>query len=91
MRNEQEIRRFMQTGLDEGGGRSRTLTAVGRARRQVGQRDTLAFALVRLWAVLAKMLAPVFAFLGERQAEAQWRAGDARRRENKNVTGENHD
>ncbi len=91
MRNEQDIRRLMQTGLYAGGRSSRSLTAVSRARRQVGQRDTLAFALVRIWAVLAKLLAPLFAFLGERQAEAQWRTGGARRRTTSIVTGEDND
>jgi hypothetical protein len=91
MRNEQEIRRLMKSGLDAGDEPSRSLTAVSRARRQVGQRDTLAFALVRIWAVLAKLLAPLFAFLGERQAEAQWRTGGAGRKNTNNVTGENHD
>ena len=88
MRNDQEIRRLMQTGLEEDAGTSRSLRAVSRARRQVGQRDTLAFALVRIWAVLARLLAPLFAFLGERQAEAQWRSGGAGRPDNTNVTGD---
>ncbi len=88
MRNDQEIRRFMQTGLEDDSRPSRSLRAVSRARRQVGQRDTLAFALVRIWAVLARLLAPLFAFLGERQAEAQWRSGGASRPKKTNVTGE---
>ena len=88
MRNDQEIRRFMQTGLEEDARPSRSLLAVSRARRQVGQRDTLAFALVRIWAVLARLLAPLFAFLGERQAEAQWRTGAAGRSKNTDVAGE---
>ncbi|MDH3621433.1 MAG: hypothetical protein OER91_11100 [Gammaproteobacteria bacterium] len=69
MRKEQEIRRLMQTGLDTDKTPSRALSAVSRARRQVGQRDTLAFALVRVWSVLARMLAPLFAFFGEKQAQ----------------------
>jgi hypothetical protein len=48
----------------------RAMVAVGRARRQVGQRDSLAFAMVRIWAVLARMLAPLFAAFAERQAQA---------------------
>ena len=68
-RNEEQIRRLMQTGMDTDERPSRALSAVSRARRQVGQRDTLAFALVRVWSVLARLLAPVFAFLGEKQAQ----------------------
>ena len=48
---------------------SRALSAVSRARRQIGQRDTLAFALVRVWSVLARLLAPLFTFIGEKQAQ----------------------
>ena len=70
MRKEQDIRRLMQTGMDEDQTPSRALSAVGRARRQVGQRDTVAFALVRIWAVLARLLAPLFALIGEKQARA---------------------
>ncbi len=70
MRKEQDIRRLMQTGMDEDQTPSRALSAVSRARRQVGQRDTLAFALVRIWAVLARLMAPLFALLGEKQARA---------------------
>ncbi len=70
MRNEQDIRRLMQAGLDEEASPTRTRLAVSRARRQVGQRDTLAFALVRIWAALARLLAPLFARLHEKQASA---------------------
>ena len=67
-RNEKDVRRLMQTGMDDDSRSSRSFSAVSRARRQVGQRDTLAFALVRIWAVLARLLAPLFAFFGEKQA-----------------------
>ena len=70
MQNEQDIRRLMQTGLDSEKEAGRTRLVVSRARRQVGQRDTLAFALVRIWAALARLLAPVFARFGEVQARA---------------------
>ncbi len=83
-RNENEVRRLMQTGMDGDDRPSRALSAVSRARRQVGQRDTLAFALVRIWAALARLLAPLFAFLSEKQARTHYqkpsgpasRAGD---------------
>jgi len=78
MRNEQKIREIMQTGMQEEGTRTRALRAVSRARRQVGQQDTISFALFRIWAVLARLLAPFFAFLGERQAQVMYRQGAAR-------------
>ncbi len=59
----------MQAGMDTDERPSRALSAVSRARRQVGQRDTLAFALVRVWSVLARLLAPLFTFFGEKQAQ----------------------
>lgn len=70
----------MQAGMDADERPSRALIAVSRARRQVGQRDTLAFALVRVWSVLAGLLAPLFAFFGEKQAQTvyQQSAGKVR-------------
>ncbi len=52
-----------------------------RVRAGVGQRDTLLFAIVRIWTTIAEMLAPVFAQLGERRAEtaARARLGQIRR------------
>ena len=74
--------------MDDDARSSRPLKAVSRARRQVGQRDTLAFALVRIWAALARLLAPLFAFFGEKQARTiyQSTSGPANRadREDKN-------
>ncbi len=78
----------MQAGMDDEARSSRPLKAVSRARREVGQRDTLAFALVRIWAVLARLLAPLFAFFGEKQARTVYQntSGAARRagRDNQN-------
>ena len=42
-----------------------------RARASVGQRDTMVFALVRVWSTLAELLAPFFALLAQRTAEAK--------------------
>ncbi len=85
---EKNVRRLMQTGMDDEARSSRPLKAASRARRQVGQRDTLAFALVRIWAALARLLAPLFAFFGEKQARTlhQNTSGPARRpgRDDKN-------
>lgn len=47
-----------------------TSMVLRRARSQTGQRDVLLFVLVKIWAALAKVVAPFFAFLGEKQAEA---------------------
>ena len=77
MQNEQEIRRLMNSGMDVDETQSRTRSAVSRVRRQVGQRDTLSFALVRIWAALARLLAPFFARFGEHQAEAVYRHAQA--------------
>ena len=70
MKEDQDIRQLLKSGLDDEKSQSRVTTALSRARRQVGQRDTLSFALVRIWAVLARLLAPFFAAFGERQARA---------------------
>ena len=83
MRNENEIRQLMRSGMKAEGSRTRALRAVSRARREVGQRDTLGFALFRLWAVLARLLAPFFAFFGERQAQTIYKTQIGRR----NTTG----
>ena len=73
MRKENEIRQLMRSGMENEGGRTRALRAVSQARRQVGQRDTMGFALFRLWAVLARLLAPFFVFFGERQAQTAYK------------------
>lgn len=36
-------------------------TAIQRARTTVGQRDTILFAFIKMWTVLADLLAPLFA------------------------------
>ena len=65
-----EIRQLLQADPEPGKDVRLARVALIKARRQVGQRDTLAFLFVKIWAALAKVLAPVFALLGERQAEA---------------------
>ena len=79
MRNDQEIRRIMRSGMDEESPSARHLTAISRARRQVGQRDTLAFAMGKIWSVLAKLLAPLFAAFASRQAAAIYQSSGGRR------------
>lgn len=70
MSDEQEIRRLMKAGMDDPQTPARVSTVLSKARRQVGQRDTISFAMVRIWAVLARLLAPLFAAFSERQAGA---------------------
>ncbi len=70
MTDEQKIRRLMQTGMGAEQPTKRVSTVLGKARRQTGQRDTISFVLVRIWAVLARLLAPLFAAFGEQQAKA---------------------
>jgi|GEM_PF-4255252 len=70
MTDEQKIRRLMQAGIDAEQPTKRVSTVLGKVRRQTGQRDTISFALFRIWAVLARLLAPLFAAFGEQQAKA---------------------
>jgi len=65
-----EIRQLLQAEAGSSNDPKLARIALVKARRQVGQRDTLAFLFVKIWAALAKVLAPVFALIGERQAEA---------------------
>ena len=46
-----------------------------RVRANVAQRDTLVFALVRIWSALATLLAPIFAALATRQARETLQRG----------------
>ena len=83
MSDDDKIRQLMRAGIERDAAREppspRIRTAVSRARREVGQRDTLGFALVRIWAALARLLAPFFARLGEQQARTRYRGGARRR------------
>ena len=65
-----EIRQLLKTDSAPAKEPPLARSALMKARRQVGQRDTLAFLFIKIWAALAKVLAPVFALLGERQAAA---------------------
>lgn len=73
MQDEQEIRQLMKTGMDSEESPALARSAVSEVRRRVGQRDTVAFALIKVWAALARLLAPFFAAVSERQALAQHR------------------
>ncbi len=66
--NENErLRSKLAVPPDSGADDLRVIRAVRRARAAVGQRDTVLFALVRIWASLAQILAPLFARLARMQ------------------------
>ena len=92
MNDEEQIRVFMRTGLDEASTPSRTSKALSRVRRMVGQRDSIGFVLVRIWAALARILAALFAILGEKQARVEYlTAASQRRNSESDNQGEKHD
>jgi hypothetical protein len=95
MTDEQQIRALMKAGLDEQPCSARVSTVLGKARRQVGQRDTISFALIRIWAALARLVAPLFAAFDRRQAAAihkhSARRNIPRREIAENNKGEIHD
>ncbi len=68
-----EIRRLLSVDEQETrrAGNDRVGLALKRLRTRVGQRDSMLFAVVRIWTVIAEMLAPVFAQLAERRAATQ--------------------
>ncbi len=66
----EDIRQLLQGDKPPKSDQRRTRLALSRARRQVGQQDTMSFALVKIWAVLARLVAPFFAVIAEKQAEA---------------------
>ena len=69
MNENDDLRLLLKGGGETASDQRRTRLTLSRARRQIGQRDTFAFALVKIWAVLAKLVAPFFANIAERQAE----------------------
>jgi len=95
MSSEDDIRRLMKSGIEKDVSQERVAAALGRARRQVGQRDTLAFAMVRIWAALARLIAPFFAAVSARQATAVYQHSAGRKRPARHTTqqvkGENND
>ena len=46
------------------------IATVQRARSSIGQRDTVMFAFIKLWTVLADILAPIFASFAAKRAIA---------------------
>lgn len=73
--NDQDIKQLLRPDVGtedvrtEDGG-SPLARALKRARANVAQRDTLAFAIVRMWTALAALLAPLFAAFAKSHAQA---------------------
>jgi len=62
---DQEIKALLGSTLslsEKDVGKQRQAT-ISRARSSIGQRDTVMFAFVKMWTVLADLLAPIFAAL----------------------------
>ena len=68
--DDQDIKQLLQTRVDEQEQISPLARALKQARANVAQRDTLAFAVVRMWTALAALLAPLFAAFAKSQAQA---------------------
>ena len=79
-----DLRQLLKGETSAGHDRRRTSKALNRARRNVVQRDSLTFVVVKLWATLARLLAPFFAAFGEKQAQAMPRQPGPRTHTNDN-------
>ena len=74
-RNNDDIRALLQAPPAPSNGQPDLSRTLRRVRANVAQRDTLIFALVRIWSALAALLAPVFAALATSQARATLERG----------------
>lgn len=70
LENDEQIKRFLaaEKASIKPFPEDKHRSAMARARFNLGQQDTIVFAFVRVWASLAKMLAPIFAFLAVKHA-----------------------
>ncbi len=68
---ETEIRRLMAVQPDEKNESTRLNQVLRRTRAGVGQRDSILFAVVKIWTTIAEMLAPIFAQFAERKAATE--------------------
>jgi len=66
--DDEKIRQLLKVQPPGGTKTGLTDKVMRRTRAGVGQRDTLLFAIVRIWKVIAELLAPLFAQLAVRQA-----------------------
>ena len=69
MEDNEQVRELLKGGKLATANTTLTSKVMRRARASVGQRDTLLFAIVRIWTVIAELLAPIFAQIAARQAE----------------------
>lgn len=69
--SEVEIRRLMEVKPDEKPTSNRLSQVLRRASAGVGQRDSILFAVVKIWTSIAEMLAPIFAQFAERKAAVE--------------------
>lgn len=67
--SEQELRDLLKVEHPDQAGADRVAKTMSQVRAGVGARDALIFAIVRIWTVIARLLAPIFAMLAVRKAE----------------------
>lgn len=66
---EQQIKDLLQVDAQDEAAPKLVDELMRRVRAGVGARDTLLFAFVRIWTVVVRLLAPIFARLAVRKAE----------------------
>ena len=68
--DDEQIKAFFKadSGIEESILTKARKSAIARTRFNIGQQDTVLFAFVKLWTTLAKMLAPLFAFMAVKHA-----------------------
>jgi hypothetical protein len=69
MAGDDQIHELLRVPSQDQSSGDRLPGVVRRARARAGQRDTLLSAIVKIWTVIARLLAPIFAQLALRRAE----------------------
>lgn len=67
--SERQLKELLRVENGDKEAADRLAKNLSQVRAGVGARDTLVFAIVRIWTVIAQLLAPVFAMLAVRKAE----------------------
>ena len=67
--SDQQLKDLLKGDEPDQDGARRVARTMAQVRAGVGARDALIFAVVRVWTVIARLLAPVFAMLAVRKAE----------------------
>lgn len=67
--SDQQLRELLKVEHPDQAGTDRVAKTMAQVRAGVGARDALIFAIVRIWTVIARLLAPVFAMLAVRKAK----------------------